>query len=46
MPNLRHLLEELEALSIEPTEVRLPGQLYDELLEQVEPVADEEQEQE
>jgi len=46
MPNLKHLLEELQELSIDPTEIRLPGQLYDELLEQVEPVADEEQEQE
>ena len=42
MPTLKHLIEELQDLSVEPTEIRLPGQLYDELLEQVESVADEE----
>jgi len=47
MPTLKHLIEELQELSVDPREIRLPGQLYDELLDQVESVADEEdQEQE
>ena len=43
MPSLRHLIEELTELSVDPGEIRLPGQLYDELLDQVESVADEEE---
>ena len=43
MPNLKHLIEELQELSVDPGEIRLPGQLYDELLEQVETIADEEE---
>lgn len=34
MPSLRHLLDELGKLNIEPDDVRLSGQLYDELLAQ------------
>ena len=29
MPNLRHLLEELEELGVEPQRIRIPGQRYD-----------------
>ena len=29
MPNLKHLLEELEELGVEPQRIRIPGQLYD-----------------
>ena len=29
MPTLRHLLEELGLLCVEPEDVRIPGQLYD-----------------
>ena len=32
MPNLKHLLEELEELGIEPKHIRIPGQLYDNLV--------------
>ena len=32
MPNLKHLLEELEELGIEPERIRIPGQLYDNLV--------------
>ena len=28
MPNLKHLLEELEELGVEPKTIRIPGQLY------------------
>lgn len=43
MPNLKHLIEELTELSVDPSEIRLPGQLYDELLDQVETIADQEE---
>ena len=32
MPNLKHLLDDLEEMGIEPHKVRLPGQLYDNLV--------------
>ena len=32
MPNLKHLLEELEELGVEPKKVRIPGQLYDNMV--------------
>ncbi len=34
MPSLRYLLDELGKLNVEPDDVRLSGQLYDELLAQ------------
>jgi hypothetical protein len=42
MPNLKHLLEELDELGVEPNKVRIPGQLYDSLVEQAETDEDEE----
>lgn len=36
MPSLRHLLDELRRIDVDPDKVRLPGQLYDELVEQAE----------
>ena len=42
MPTLKHLLEELRKLSVDLDEVRIPGQLYDDLMEQAEDIADEE----
>ena len=42
MPNLKHLLEELDELGVEPNKVHIPGQLYDNLVEQAE--TDEEEE--
>ena len=38
MPTLRHLLDELRKLAVDPDDVRLPGQLYDDLVEQAEDV--------
>ena len=43
MPTLKHLIDELEQLDVDPKEIRLPGPLYDDLLNQAE---DEEAEEE
>ena len=32
MPNLKHLLDHLEELGVEPNTVRIPGQLYDSMV--------------
>ena len=32
MPNLKHLLDDLEGLGVEPDRVRIPGQLYDSMV--------------
>ena len=32
MPNLKHLLDDLEDIGVEPDKVRLPGQLYDNIV--------------
>ncbi len=45
MPNLKHLLDELEELDVDPRQVKLPGPLYDDLLDQGETVADEDNEE-
>ena len=45
MPNLKHLLEELEELDVDPRQVKLPGPLYDDLLDQGETAADENEEE-
>jgi hypothetical protein len=42
MPNLRHLLEELGLLGVEPDKVRIPGQLYDDIVAEAEESDDEE----
>ena len=44
MPNLEHLLEELEELGIEPKKIRIPGQLYDSIVADAEESGDEEEE--
>ena len=36
MPTLKHLIEELRKLNVDPDDVRLPGTLYDDLVEQAE----------
>ena len=41
MPNLKHLLEELQELDVNPNQIKLPGPLYDDLLDQGETAADE-----
>lgn len=45
MPNLKHLLEELEELGIEPKKVRIPGQLYDNLVADAEDSSEDEGEE-
>ena len=42
MPNLRHLLDELGLLGVEPDKVRIPGQLYDDIVAEAEESDDEE----
>jgi hypothetical protein len=41
MPTLKHLLEELRMISVDPDEVRIPGQLYDDLVDDAEDIAEE-----
>jgi hypothetical protein len=41
MPTLKHLLEELRMISVDPDEVRIPGQLYDDLVDEAEDIAEE-----
>jgi hypothetical protein len=36
MPTLKHLLEDLKLIGSHPDRVRIPGTLYDELVEQAE----------
>ena len=45
MPNLKHLLEELEELGVEPRRVRIPGQLYDSMVADAEESIEEEAEE-
>jgi hypothetical protein len=41
VPTLRHLIEELKELDVDPRDIRLPGPLYDDLVSQADDVADE-----
>ena len=43
MPNLKRLLEELDEYNIDPRDIRLPGALYDTLLEQAESEEDQDE---
>lgn len=43
MPSLKHLLNELRRLAVDPDDIRLPGQLYDDLVEQAEDIIEEEE---
>ncbi len=43
MPNLKHLLEELGILGVEPEKIRIPGRLYDELVAEAEDSNDEDE---
>ncbi len=38
MPNLKHLLDELEELDVDPRQVKIPAPLFDELVSQAEDV--------
>lgn len=44
MPNFKHLLDELLELDIDPRQIKLPGPLYDDLLDQVEDIEEENEE--
>ena len=44
MPNLKHLLDELQELGVEPKKIRIPGQLYDNLVADAEDSGDNEEE--
>ena len=44
MPNLKHLLEELEELGVEPKKIRIPGQLYDNIVSDAEESGESEEE--
>ena len=46
MPTLKHLIEELQKLEVDPDEVWLPGTLYDDLVEQAEDATEDEEEEE
>lgn len=41
MPTLKHLLEELRKIKVDPDEIRIPGQLYDSLVDDAEDIAEE-----
>ena len=44
MPNLKHLLDDLEDIGVEPDKVRLPGQLYDNIVADAEDSGQDEEE--
>jgi len=46
MPNLKHLLEELQELGVEPKRIRIPGQLYDKIVADAEDSSEENPEEE
>ena len=46
MPNLKHLLEELQELDVHPKQVKLPGPLYDDLIDQAEDIEEENEQDE
>ena len=41
MPNLEHFLDDIEDLGIEPKKIRIPGQLYDNMLADAEETIEE-----
>jgi len=43
MPNLKHLLEELKELDVNPRQIKLPGPLFDDLVQQGEDAASEDE---
>ena len=46
MPNLKHLLDDLEDIGVEPDKVRLPGQLYDNIVADAEETSNPEDDEE
>ena len=45
-PNLKHLLEELQELGVKPDKIRIPGQLYDNIVADAEDTSEENPEEE
>ena len=41
MPSLKHLMDELRRLRVDPDDVLMPGVLYDDFVEQAEEVEEE-----
>ncbi len=41
MPTLKHLIEELRRLRVDPDDIRVPGRLYDDFVEQAEDIIEE-----
>ena len=41
MPTLKHLLEELRKIDVDPDEIRIPGQLFDDLVDEAEHISEE-----
>ena len=46
MPTLKHLLEELNKMTVDPDDIRVPGVLYDDLVSQAEDVVENPDEEE
>jgi hypothetical protein len=40
MPTLKHLLEELQNMRVGPDDIHIPGQLYDDFLDDAEDIAE------
>ena len=38
MPTLKHLLDELHKINVDPDDIRVPAQLYDDFVEQAEDI--------
>lgn len=45
MPTLKQLIEELEGINIDPSKVRLPGEVYDALVAHAEDEDDDDEEE-
>ncbi len=43
MPTLKQLIEELQSIDVDPSKVRLPGELYDSLVRHAEDDDDDEE---
>ena len=40
MPTLKHLLDELRKLRVDPDEITMPGQLYDDFVDQADDIVE------
>ncbi len=46
MPTLKHLLEELQKFGVEPDDIRVPAQVYDDIVDEAEESSEEDSEDE